>query len=453
MDLSLHLEQKQILSQRMQQSVAILQMNTISLSEYIHEAAESNPLLELEESSGVPVAKNEKILEKLEWLAETDEQNRIFYRAEHEELETKEDHRGGKRERETLREYLSFQVNICKEDDCTKRVLRFLVESVEESGYLSIGALEVAKERFGLGLEQGEEILGKLQNLEPIGSGSRSLHECIYVQLLAKGASPLSLELVEYHLLDLSKNRISQVAKKCHVSTEDVLLALEEIRSCNPRPGSGFLSLQRTEYILPDVFVEKMGDELLVSLNSGAVPKLSVSRSYVKMLREGVGEEAGEYIASKLKQAEWILQCIHKREDTLLEVSEIIVAHQRDFFTSCKGAVKPFRMVDVAQTLGVHESTVSRAVRDKYLQCDKGVFPMSAFFSKALGLEGEESISANAIQKKIKHMIDDEDKKKPLSDQKITDKLVAEGVQISRRTVAKYREGMGILGTSARKQH
>lgn len=453
MDLSLQLSQKQILSQRMQQSVAILQMNTISLSEYIHEAAETNPLLDLEESQGVPVAKNEKILEKLEWLAETDEQNRIFYRGEHEEAEARDGHQDGKRERATLREYLSFQVNICKESKATKRVLHFLAESVEESGYLSIGALEVAKERFGLGLEEGEAILRKLQNLEPIGSGSRSLHECIYVQLLAKGASDLSLELVEYHLLDLSKNRLSQVAKKCNINIEETLSALEEIRSCNPRPGSGFLSTQRTEYILPDVFVEKMADELLVSLNSGAVPKLSVSRSYVKMLREGVNEEAGEYIATKLKQAEWIMQCIHKREDTLLEVSEIIVAHQRDFFMNCDGEIKPFRMLDVAEAMGVHESTVSRAVRDKYLQCDKGVFPMSGFFSKALGADGDETISANAIQKKIKKIIDTEDKKKPISDQKITDLLTEEGVQISRRTVAKYREGMGIGGTSARKQH
>ncbi|WP_317854983.1 RNA polymerase factor sigma-54 [Chakrabartyella piscis] len=453
MELSLQVEQKQILSQRMQQSVAILQMNTISLSEYIHEVAETNPLLDLQEDSGVLVAKNEKVLDKLEWLAESDEQNRNFYHAEQEDAQTHADNRGGKRERATLREYLSFQVNICKEEDCTKRILHFLVESVEDSGYLSLGALEVAKERFSLSVDEGEKILKKLQFMDPIGVGCRTFQECIYMQLLAKNASDLSMELVVNHLEDLSRNRIAQVAKKCKVTVEEVVLALEEIRSCNPKPGSGFLSTQKVEYILPDVLVELVNGELVVSLNSGAVPKISVSSGYVKLLRQGVEAETETYIANKLKQAEWVMQCIHRREDTLLAVASQIVTRQKEFFLTCKGELQPLRMMDVAETLEIHESTVSRAVRDKYIQCNKGVFPMSAFFSKALGGEGEEAVSANAIQQKIKEMIGNEDKKKPLSDQKITDALIAEGIQISRRTVAKYREGMGICGTSARKSH
>lgn len=453
MKLSLQVEQKQILSQRMQQSVAILQMNTTTLSEYIHEASETNPLLELEEASGVQIAKNEKLLDQLQWLSEADEQNRNYYRGETEDFQTREDTGKGKRERETLREYLSFQVNICKEDDLTKRVLHFLVDSVEDNGYLSLGALEVAKEDFSLTLDEGEAILKKLQALDPIGVGSRTIQECIYMQLLAKNASFLALELVENHMADLAKNRLAQIAKKCKVSTESILLAVEEIKSCNPKPGSGFLSAQKTEYILPDVLVEKIGDELMISLNSGAVPKLSVSTNYVKMLRQGVEKDTEEYIANKLKQAQWIMQCIHKREDTLLEVSEIIVSHQRDFFMEPEGVIKPFRLVDVSEAMGVHESTVSRAIRDKYIQCQKGVFHMSAFFSKALASDGDDTISANAIQGKIKKLIASEDRQKPLSDQKITDTLVAEGIQISRRTVAKYREGMGIGGTSKRKQH
>ncbi len=452
MDLSLQLAQKQILSQRMQQSVEILQMNTLTLSEYMNELTQENPLLEWQENSTEQPGKDEKFLCKLEWLKEADEQNRSMYRVEMED-ERDQKETIGKRERESLREYLLFQINILKVDEGVKHVLRFLAESTEESGYLEQGALEAAQEKFHLKSNCSADVLEMLQALDPPGVGARSLEECLLIQLKQKKASPLAINMVEKYLEDLAKNKISHVAKQLKVSLEQAKTAFDEIKSCQPKPGRGFISENTVEYILPDVFVEIHDGQLIVTLNSSATPRLFISQAYLKMLQAGPSQETKEFISNKLKQAEWAIQCISKREETLLSTARCIVRHQKEFFMRPDGQLKPLRMADVAECMQVHESTVSRAVRDKYLQCGRGVFPLHAFFSKAMSSEKTGSISADSIQQKLKQLIERENKKKPLSDRELTEKLQAEGIQISRRTVAKYREGMGIAGTSGRKYY
>lgn len=451
-DLSLQLAQKQILSQRMQQSVEILQMNTIMLTEYIHELTQENPLLEWQELSDEQAVKEDKLLRKLEWLEEADEQNRSMYRVEQEDERDERDSIG-KRERESLREYLLFQINILNVDEGVKCVLRFLAESTEESGYLEKGALEAAEKKYHLKGSCSEDIMGLLQSLDPPGVGARSLQECLLIQLKQKNASPLAIIMVEKYLTDLAKNRMSYVAKQLKVTLEAAREAFEEIKSCEPKPGCGFLSEKPVEYILPDVFVQKQEGELLVTVNSSSSPRLFISQSYLKILREGASDDAKEYISNKLKQAEWAIQCISKRESTLLETAKCIVNHQEDFFIRPDGQIRPLRLADIAECMQVHESTVSRAVRDKYLQCDRGIFPLCSFFSKALSSEETGTISADSIQQKIRLMIEGENKKKPYSDRELTEALQKEGIQISRRTVAKYREGMGIAGASGRKRY
>lgn len=451
MDLSLQLAQKQMLSQRMQQSAEILQMNTLALSEYARELAEENPLLEWKEEEVVSPEKDDKLLRKLEWLEEADEQNRSYYRVEQEE--EREENRFSQRSGESLREYLLFQINILKVTACKKCVLRFLAESTEESGYLEQGALEAATQKYNLKESTVRDILGLLQKLDPPGVGARTLSECLQIQLRQNNGTPLAIIMVEKHLEDLAKNRMGYVAKRLKVSLEEAMDAFDEIKRCEPKPGRGFLGGDPVEYVVPDVTVEKLAGELLVSTNSAYTPRLFISQTYLKILREGASREAETYISNKMKQAEWALQCISKRESTLLETAKAIVAHQHDFFENCHGQLRPLRMADIAETLAVHESTVSRAVKDKYLQCDRGVFAMNFFFSKALGGEGTEVVSADSIQQKVRRIIEKEDKKKPLSDREITEGLQGEGVQISRRTVAKYREAMGIMGASGRKQY
>lgn len=449
MELSLQLAQKQVLSQKQQQSVEILQMNTLALSDYAKELAQENPVLEWSEESRAEEQPAQRLLQKLQWLEESDEQNRGFARVERDEEQRPE---LGQSQAQSLQEYLLFQINILKIPEDHKKVLRFLAENTAASGYLESDALEALAERYHLKEKTAERILRQFQHLDPIGVGARDLRECLLIQLREKGASALACAIAAEHLEDLAKNRLSYLARKKKLSIEEIQAAAAEIRACEPKPGRAFAEEVPVEYVYPDVLVEQSGDELAIIVNGGAVPRLQISPAYAQLLRAGADTQTQEYIAEKVKQAEWALQCIARRESTLKRTAEAIVRRQRAFFLSPKGQLAPLRMADIAAELGVHESTVSRAVKEKYLQCERGVFPLQMFFSKEIAAEGE-GVSADSICNRLRALIEQEDARHPLSDRELTEKLTAEGIRISRRTVAKYREGMGIATASGRKSY
>ena len=420
-------------------------MNALALYEYARELAEENPLIEWNEADGV----QENLLQKMEWLEENDVENRSLYRVEYESDE-QETARFGRKEGESLREYLLFQINTKDIPEGHKIVLRFLAESTAESGYLEADAIDMMVERYPMKESTATRILAEFQSLDPVGVGARNLKECLLLQLKEKDASHLAVLLAENYLEEVAKNRLSYIAKQEKVTVEEISAALQEIRSCQPKPGSGFSSEAQTEYVIPDILVEHIKDALAVTINSSVMPHLNISHGYVKMLRGGAAAETEQFISEKLKQAEWALQCISRRENTLREVAEYIVRRQHAFFTESHGQLVPLRMMDVAEELGIHESTVSRAVKGKYLQCERGIFLLDAFFSQAMAA-AEGAVSADSIKEKLKGIIAAEDKKKPLSDRELTEKLISEGIQISRRTVAKYRESMEIPGAAGRK--
>ena len=451
MDLSLQIRQKQILSHKMQQSAEILQMNTLALSEYLREISEENPLLEWTEDTASS-EKEEMILRKLEWLQEADEQNRTYYQWEIDSEKEQEDSILGKKEDTNLREYLLFQINILSLDEEKKRFLHFLAESVEESGYLETGALEAAQKRFQLSENQAEELLSCLQGLDPPGVGARNIKECLLVQLRQKNASETAKAIVTSYLEEIGKNRLSYVAKKLHLSAKEIADALCEIKSCSPKPGSGFANHLPVEYVVPDVYVKKNGNQLIVTANSSKSPQLFINPLYTQLLQQSTSEETKAYIMQKLRQAQWAVQCVSRREETLLETAKAIVMAQKTFFLSPHGTLEPLRMQDIAEQLQVHESTVSRAVKDKYLQCDRGTFSLMAFFVTGLVRDGE-NISADHIRQQIVRCIEQEDKAHPLSDRELTEQLEKNGIAISRRTVAKYREMLHIPSASGRKRY
>ncbi len=452
MELSLQLSQKQILSQRMQQSVEILQMNTTTLSECVREWMEENPVLDWKEAEPVAQEKNDKLREKLEWLEAADEQNRGYYKVEHEKENESDDWKYGKKTKRTLRESLLFQIHMLPSGQKERSVLSFLAESTDAGGYLEEADLEAAKEKYHLSQAEMERILERFQTLEPVGVGARNLKECLLIQLRAKGASALAIRMAEEYLEELGKNRLQAVAKQLHVKLCEAAEAFQEIKTCSPKPGSGFDESADTGYILPDILVEKRNGELNVSLNSGYIPQLFVSPYYLGLLKSDAQEEAKDYIKHKVGQAQWLIQCIHSRENTLLRTAEVIVSLQQPFFLEKDGAVRPMRLVDVAEMLQVHESTVSRAINGKYLQCCRGVYPLQYFFSKALASGEEEAVSAKQTQQQLRKMIEQEDKKDPLSDRALAEALQQQGIRISRRTVAKYRQAMQILGAAGRKE-
>ena len=236
------------------------------------------------------------------------------------------------------------------------------------------------------------------------------------------------------------------------MTVDDVLQAMEVIRELNPKPGNSFSSRENLKYITPDVTVVKLKDYYEILLNEYMYPKMSINGYYRNMLKAGNDKETKDYVTTKVKQAEWVMQCVSQRNVTLMNVSKCIVDVQECFFTYGPGYLRPLKLADVAEMVGIHESTVSRAVKDKYLQCSWGIFPMNYFFIGAISKAGNENAAtADTAKNLLKEIIADENHEKPYSDRILSEKLAERGVKISRRTVAKYREAMGIKDASGRK--
>lgn len=458
MELKFTLEQKQLLSQKMIQSAEILQMDVQELETFVRELAMENPLVELEESHPVqegPERTDERkreAEEKLEWLNHMDEQNRVYYKEEYEELEEKEAWNFSVEE-ENLQDYLLSQLIPYLKTEKDQDVLTYLVYSLDSRGYLTDSAEEL-QERLELNEDEVLSYLQILKSLDPAGIGAGDLKECLLLQLNRNDKEDETARLVVEEYLDLlGKNQLPQIAAKLGVSLAELNDCCERIRNLNPKPGSSFSSRETLRYIRPDVTIVKFQDYFEVLLNDNAYPRLTINSYYSRMLHEDNSAEVKEYISDKLRQAEWITRCIEQRGETLLKVARAIVEIQRPFFESGAGNRRPMRLADIAERIEMHESTVSRAVRDKYLQCTWGVYPLSYFFVKQVGGTGDDSgETPEQVKKCMEEIIAGENKKKPLSDQKITDIMNKQGIAISRRTVAKYRMQLGIPDASGRKE-
>lgn len=457
MELKFTLEQKQQLSQKMIQSAEILQMDVQELETFVRELALENPLVELEEANSVQegleraAKRKREAEEKLEWLNRMDEQNRVYYKEEYEELEEKEAWNFSVQE-ENLQDYLLSQLIPYLKTEKDQDVLTYLVYSLDSRGYLTDSAEEL-KERLELSEEEILSYLQILKSLDPAGVGAKDLRECLLLQLDRKeNEDATTRRVVEEYLDLLGKNQLPQIAAKLGISLAELNDCCDRIRSLNPKPGSSFSSRETLRYIRPDVTIVKFQDYFEVLLNDNAYPRLTINGYYRRMLQEDNSDEVKEYLSEKLKQAEWITRCIEQRGETLLKVARAIVEIQRPFFESGSGNRRPMRLADIAGRIGMHESTVSRAVRDKYLQCTWGVYPLSYFFVKQVGGAGDGGETPEQVKKCMQEIIAGENKTKPLSDQKITDAMNQQGLAISRRTVAKYRMQLGIPDASGRKE-
>jgi len=353
---------------------------------------------------------------------------------------------------EDLAEYLISQLVTMPLPDKEQAIAEYLIDLLDSRGYLTEGTEQIAVQ-----LEtEGTEIIRMLQavqSLEPAGVGARNLSECLLIQMdRLKITDPIARKIAENYLEQLGKNQLPQIAKKLKVTVDDVLQAMEVIRELNPKPGNSFSSRENLKYITPDVTVVKLKDYYEILLNEYMYPKMSINGYYRNMLKAGNDKETKDYVTTKVKQAEWVMQCVSQRNVTLMNVSKCIVDVQERFFTYGPGYLRPLKLADVAEMVGIHESTVSRAVKDKYLQCSWGIFPMNYFFIGAISKAGNENAAtADTAKNLLKEIIADENHEKPYSDRILAEKLTERGVKISRRTVAKYREAMGIKDASGRK--
>lgn len=456
MELSLKAEQKQILSQKMIQSAEILQMASAQLEEYLNEQALENPVMELSERA--PEEFDNRELEKYQWICAHDEQNRYLYQ----KMETADDDfpewnvdAGGP---ETLKEYLWSQLVSRALDRRKQDALLYILESLDSRGYYT-DSLEQVAEKFQLKLAEAEELLGMVQELEPHGVGARDLSECLCLQLKAQGELTEKLEtLICGYLPEIAKNQLPGIAKSMKIPLAEVKQMCSLIRGLEPKPGARFSDVRHFSYITPDVIVVKFKEHFDILLNESLYPDISLNREYVTMCAEQTDLEVKKYLMDKIHQVEWVKQCVAQRNVTLLSVVKEILRCQEAFFYGGPEQLMPLRMADVAVQLDIHESTVSRAVRQKYLQCSWGIFPLDYFFAKAAGSTAGRSMDRPAqattteVKRELAAVIAVEDKKKPYSDRVLVELLGEKGYVISRRTVAKYREELGIPGTTGRKE-
>ena len=460
MELSMSMKQTQTLSPQMMQSMEILQMGSQELLEYIQDQVQENPVLEMEEKYGK--GDDTAVLQrKLEWLESTDAQNRYYHQQDTEDNEKDPiSNYGTVDEREeNLYLYVLSQLEVMDLEPELLPVGRFLVESLNQNGWLDESVEDLAEE-LGKPVEEVEKALAAVQSLEPAGVGARNLSECLVLQLQRRHEdSELAIRIARDYLDPLSKSRYGLIAKSLGVCQEEVRTACDLIRTLNPRPGGGFAARENLVYINPDLFVVNFPDHFELLTNDYFFPDLNISGYYCRMLKSTEDNEVKDYLMGKVRQAKWVVHSIEQRRSTLLRCAECILELQEEFFRRGPGHLKPMCLADIAQKVGVHESTVSRTVRDKYLQCASGVYPLSYFFSRSLGAPAarpgtEENTSSPDFAKALlKKLIGGEDKHKPLSDQKLCERMAREGCELSRRTVAKYRDELGIPSTTGRKQY
>lgn len=446
------LEQKQQQKQSMAllpqmiQSMTILQMGIQELREYTEEVLQENPALEFPEEESAPAVYADAV-RRLEWLESNDRQNAYYHRQDEEGDSLANLGRYSDGENDLSWYILSqFMMGDFLEPEVLKAI-EFLVERLDANGFLDGDAAFLAQ---SAGMDQAvmERAIIELQSADPAGVGARDLSECLRLQLERRsGDHSLAIAIVEGYLDELARGRYGQIAKGLNASKEEVWTACDLIRTLNPRPGTGFAAQENLAYIIPDLEIVVKPEGMEISVNDTAVPRLAISDYYRKLLRDTDDPDVQKYLTQKLGQAKWVIQGIDQRRATLLRCAQLLVQRQEEFFRLGRGHLRPLTMREVAQALEIHESTVSRTVKNKYLRCPQGVYPLGYFFTGALGENGSTQESAKAL---LLRLIQEEEK--PLSDQKLCEEMERRGCPISRRTVAKYREELHIPSAADRRR-
>ena len=460
MDLKLQVKQTQTLSQRMIQSAEILQMTSQELNTYINELALENPVIDIVEP---PTAQEQReSIEQQEWLNSFNEENYYLYQRQNndDDYDFKSSWNINTDDGETLQDYLWSQLITENFTDQETEIIKFMLECLDNKGYLE-ESIETIASYFGTDTEIVEDLLSDLQALDPSGVCARTLEECLKLQLERRDMlTPVLESIIDNCLEMVAKNQIPAIARKLRLSPAETAGYCQIIKSLNPKPGVSFSSRDQLRYIIPDVHIVKFKDQFDILLNESMYPTIELNSYYRQMNQNPESSELKEYLGNKIRQAEWVKQCVTQRGKTLMQVSRAILEHQEEFFTFGPAHLNPLRLADIAQELDIHESTVSRAVSKKYLQCSWGVYPMNFFFSRSVAVQessssesGTQSVTAADIKRVLREIIEEENKKKPYSDRLLGEKLAERGISISRRTVAKYREEEGIADASGRKEY
>lgn len=466
--LQLKLGQSLTMTPQLQQAIRLLQMPTIELQAHLAEVLESNVMLEQEDPDDEVELGSHFTAVEQPAAVETPEPVEVEVveqpwadrpgtgsdagRAEDDEMADRDivDERG-----QSLRDHLLGQLELAGLSDDDLTVATALVDALNDDGYLTETLSEI-----GVSLqpdlvwddEEIERVLLLVQTLEPVGIGARSLAECLTLQLAQLDAATpglaLALRITAQHLDLLAKRDPTPLAEATGAAAEELAAAIALVRACHPRPGS-LVSAARPEYVIPDVFVRRTAKGWAVELNPGTAPRIRVNQEYVGMLGRGSDHTT---LRTQLQEARWLLKSLEIRNDTLLKVTRAIVARQADFLNHGDERMKPMILKDIAAAIEMHESTISRVTSGKYMHTPRGVYELRYFFSSQVEGGDGQGTSSTAIRAKIRKLIRDEDATNPLSDSRLAEILSGEGIPVARRTVAKYREGLGIDSSAERKK-
>ena len=354
----------------------------------------------------------------------------------------------------TLPEHLMFQLQFASNKKGCRRIGKYIIESLDENGYMTSTEEEIAR-AMDVPEEAVRKVMDIIHTFDPVGVGARDLKECLIIQLRQRGElTELFERVINEHLDDLANNRLGVIAKDMGISPCQVQEMSDIIRTLEPKPGRQFASQVETKYIVPDVIVERVDDDYVVTINDSSTPKLMVSSYYQSLLHQSeTDEKLSKYLSDRVNSALWLIRSIEQRKQTIYNVVTAVVKYQKEFFDKGSKYLKTLTLKDIAEEVGIHESTVSRSINGKYLQSPRGVFEIKYFFSAGVSGSHGEGISSNSIKEFIKEIVDNEDTKSPYSDQDMVEMLRKKGISISRRTVAKYRDEMNILSSSKRRRY
>jgi RNA polymerase sigma-54 factor len=349
----------------------------------------------------------------------------------------------------SLTDHLDEQLRFTIEDPLHRRIGGEIIGNLDEDGYLRAELAEIAQ-RCETTVEEVEKVLALVQAFDPPGVAARSIQECLLIQLrVDPNPDPVSVEIVEEHFDELSRRRYPDIARALKLPLDRVMESVEEIMGLEPKPGRRFGGAD-SRYIVPDVVVHKMGGEYVVVLNEDGIPRLRVNSLYRSLLRSS-GDDARAYVEQKLRSAVWLIKSVDQRQRTLRKVTQSIVKFQRDFLDKGLPCLRPLSLRDVGEDIGMHESTISRVTTNKYVETPQGLFELKFFFHSGIASGDGEMVSSVSVKKMIQDLLANEDPAKPLSDQEVAQILKGKGLTIARRTVAKYREELGILPSHQRR--
>ena len=486
--------QSQMLQQKLApqliQSLRLLQMPTLELAELIRQELEINPLLEIEEDTSLDLEqeepeaepddeteyedRDEAPIEELEFEEANldtldtdifDEQdwdhylNEAGYASPREEFESIEDRYNDRTTQRTLRDSLLEQVAVTDLSPGDRIIAEYLIYNIDEDGFLGCSTGEIADE-IGVNRDKVESVLDIIQTFDPVGVGARNLQECLLIQLKEKNiTNGLVTKVVRSHLDDWINRRFSQISQALDTDVDDIRFVEEILASLNPKPNIEPEPTLNLNHVIPDLEVQKIGDEYVVSLTDRTLPELRINPVYSTLLgqsdKSGRGDpklrKTKQFVVEKLNSARWFINAIHQRRTTMLKVMRCIVENQVEFFERGPGFLKPMVLQEVADKVRMHISTISRVSNGKYVQTPHGVYELRYFFDGGLRRCDNVDISARSVKEKIAMFIRDEDVQNPLSDQHISDMLREEGINIARRTVAKYRGQLNISSARLRK--